>query len=148
VFQLGACFFFRQKTAEGDYVCIYVSAEGEPEASKQRKKTRPFLPGIVQACYVSFTCLMIRTYMRICILHVQIEILVAFHILYLIRYVSDTMIRFTCCIEAVEAAKDGDVKVQFELRSAELRISKDSKAGVMKLVAMVEQNSRWMEEFS
>lgn len=77
-----------------------------------------------------------------------IEILVAFHILYLIRHVSDTMIRFTCCIEAVEAAKDGDVKVQFELRSAELRISKDSKAGVMKLVAMVEQNSRWMEEFS
>ena len=86
--------------------------------------------------------------MRICILRVQIEILVAFHILYLIRHVSDTMIRFTCCIEAVEAAKDGDVKVQFELRSAELRISKDSKAGVMKLVAMVEQNSRWMEEFS
>ena len=30
--------FFRQKTAEGDYVCIYVSAEGEPEASKQVKE--------------------------------------------------------------------------------------------------------------
>jgi len=50
---------------EGDYVCIYVSAEGEPEA--------------------------------------------------------------------VEAAKDGDVKVQFELRSAELRISKDSKEYALSL---------------
>ncbi|CAK9104176.1 unnamed protein product [Durusdinium trenchii] len=50
---------------EGDFVCIYVSAEGEPEA--------------------------------------------------------------------IEAAKDGDVKVQFEARSAELRISKDSKEYALSL---------------
>ena len=43
-------------------------------------------------------------------------------------------IQFTCCIQTVEAAKDRDVTVQFELTSAELPISKDSVAGVMKLV--------------
>ena len=58
-------------------------------------------------------------------------------------------IRFTHrCIEAVEAAKDGDVKVQFELRSAELRISKDSKAPrVMKDSVAVEQNSCCLRSF-
>lgn len=35
--------------------------------------------------------------------------------------------------EAVEAAKDGEVKVQFEPRSAELRISKDSKEYALSL---------------
>ena len=59
----------------GGRLCLHLRVgwgrTGGQQASKG-KKTRPFLPGIEQACYVSFTCLMIRTYMRICILHVQI----------------------------------------------------------------------------